>query len=41
MTVHARNILEGMRKLETVYLELLEEDGAGRNESVEAALKAH
>lgn len=41
-TVHARNILEGMHKLETVYLELLEEeDGAGGNESAGAMLKAH
>lgn len=35
-TVHARTILEGMRKLEAVYLELLEED-----QTAQAMLKAN
>jgi GntR family transcriptional repressor for pyruvate dehydrogenase complex len=40
-TQHARHILEGMRKLEAVYLELLEEeDEAHPEETIDAIVKA-
>ena len=40
-TQHARHILEGMRKLEAVYLELLEEDETTPEEAVGTILKVH
>jgi GntR family transcriptional repressor for pyruvate dehydrogenase complex len=40
-TQHARHILEGMRKLEAVYLELLEEDETSADDEIHSMIKAH
>lgn len=40
-TQHARHILESMRKLETVYLKLLQENETDPDETVDTILKAH